>query len=329
MTSTQTVDALAVTRALTNAVIAASHAPSIHNTQPWRWRPHGDRLELSIDESRLLAVTDPDHRLAILSCGAALHHALISLAADGWHATVTRLSETNRPGHLATVRADARIPVELAAFRHLQTIALRHTDRRAVSDTAVDADALRTITAAVEARQTLLHVLRPGQVLDLASAANHAQRTESDDQAWQTELRHWTGGPRPLGTGIPDTVIPRTAAPTTVPGRDFGHRGDMTVADTHDRTAVFGILYGPGDGDIDWLHAGEALSAAWLKATELGIAVLPLSAAIEVTATRETVRRLLSGLGHPYLVLRFGVQDPDTAGPHTPRLPMEQIVEQP
>lgn len=93
---------------------------------------------------------------------------------------------------------------------------------------------------------------------------------------------------------------------------------------------VYAILYGPGDSDLDWLRAGEALSAAWLKATELGISVLPSSSAIEVTATREAIRQLLSGLGHPYLVLRLGVLDPDTAGPpRTPRLPVEQIVAQP
>lgn len=330
MTSTQTVDAVAVTQALADATSAASQAPSIHDTRPWRWDAHGNRLDLSLDENRALAVTDPDRRLAILSCGAALHHALVSLAADGLHATVTRLSGQGRPGHLATIRVDARIPVEPAAIRHLQTIALRHTDRRALSGTAVDADTLRSMAAAAESQQTLLHVLRPRQVLDLASASDHAQRAESDDHAWQVELREWTGGARPLGTGIPDTAIPREASPTTVPGRSFGHPGALAIADSRDRTAVFAVLYGPGDGNLDWLRAGEALSAVWLKATELGISVLPFSSAIEVTATRETIRHLLSGLGHPYLVLRFGVLDPDIpAPPHTPRLPAEQMIELP
>ncbi|MBB2946374.1 hypothetical protein FB565_006142 [Actinoplanes lutulentus] len=328
MTSTPTVDAGAVARALTNAATTASHAPSIHNTQPWRWRAHSDHLDLFLDDSRALPVTDPDRRLAILSCGAALHHALISLAADGQHTTLTRLPDTARPGHLATIRVDAQVPVEPAAIRSLQTVALRHTDRRTVSSVAVDADNLRTIVAAAASQQTLLHVLRPRQVLDLAAASDHAQRIESDDEAWQEELHFWTGGTRPLGTGIPATAIPDKASQTTVPGRDFGHPGDMDIADTHDRTAVFAILYGPGDDDLDWLRAGEALSAAWLKAIELGVSVLPSSATIEVATTRETVRQLLSGLGHPYLILRFAVLDADTAGPaHTPRLPTDKTIE--
>jgi len=328
MTSTPTADARAVTRALTNATTAASHAPSIHDTQPWRWRAHGDRLDLFIDQSRVLSVTEPGRRLAILSCGAALHHALISLAADGRHATVTRLPGDTRPEHLATIRVEARIPVEPAAIRRLQTVALRHTDRRVLSGRAVDADTMRSISAAVESQETQLNVLRPRQVLDLASATGHARCIESADRAWQSEVHSWTGGNRPLGTGVPDTVIPRSISQTTVPSPDFGHPGDMAIADTQDRTAVFAILYGPGDSDLDWLRAGEALSAAWLKATELGISVLPSSASIEVAATRETIRHLLSDLGHPYLVLRFGVLEPDTAGlPRTPRLPAGQTVE--
>ncbi|GIF45075.1 Acg family FMN-binding oxidoreductase [Actinoplanes xinjiangensis] len=329
MPSAQLVDAQAVTRALAHAITAASHAPSIHNTQPWRWRAHGDHLELFLDESRTLAVTDPDLRLAILSCGAALHHALVSLAADGRHATVTRLPDKAETTHLATVCVDARIPVEASAVRHLETIALRHTDRRPVQSAAIDAQKLGSIAAAAESQNTSLHVLRPRQLFDLVAATDHAQTIESEDEAWQAEMNHWTGDDHTLGTGIPDTVIARETSQTT-PGREFGHPGRMAIADTHHRTAVFAILYGPGDDDLDWLRAGEALSAAWLKATELGLSVVPLSVTIEVTVTREAVRQLLSGPGHPYLVLRFGVPDGDGAcPPRTPRLPAERTVEQP
>ena len=56
------------THALVEAAKAAGHAPSIHNTQPWRWRLSGDALDLYLEHSRLLGITDPDTRLAVLSC---------------------------------------------------------------------------------------------------------------------------------------------------------------------------------------------------------------------------------------------------------------------
>src|SRR5690348_10546727 len=72
------------------ATAAARYAPSILNTQPWRWRVHPDRLELFAEPSRQLSVTYPDGRLLMLSCGTVLHQACVALAAQGWTARVVR-----------------------------------------------------------------------------------------------------------------------------------------------------------------------------------------------------------------------------------------------
>jgi hypothetical protein len=321
-------EARARDEALENAAAAAGSAPSILNTQPWHWRLHDAVLDLSVDRSRALEVTDPDGRLAILSCGAALHHARVSLAADGWHATVTRFPASAKPGHLATICADRRIPVEPAAVRDRQAISMRHTDRRPLLGVHIDADKLRSIVTAAQQQGAALQLLRPDQVFDLATAANDASRTETGDTVWQAELQYWTGGTRPLGSGVPDAVIPHGMAPTTATDRDFGHPGDMLIAEAHNRTAVYAILYGVEDRHLDWLRAGEALSAAWLTATELEVSVLPSSATIEVSATRETIRHLLDDGGWPFLVLRFGVSNrAGGAASPTPRLSTDQIVD--
>ncbi|WP_198170508.1 Acg family FMN-binding oxidoreductase [Actinoplanes awajinensis] len=315
-------------QALDDAVATAGDAPSILNTQPWRWRQHGHVLELALDPARTLAVADPDRRLATVSCGAALHHALVSLAAAGWHTTVTRAPGTGSSGHLATVRVGGRIPIEPESIARLRAIGLRYTDRRPVAGVHLDADKLRPIVAAAASQGSSLLLLRPRQAFELARAADDAHRTETDGPAWQAELQRWAGGVRPGDTGLPGAVLPSAAAPATVVRRDFGHRGDMLVGEANDRSAAYGILYGDEDQPLDWIRAGEALSAAWLTATELEVAVLPLSATIEVPANREAVRELLDGAGHPFLVLRFTALDPTAAdGPHTPRLSTGQTVE--
>ena len=80
--------------ALAAAARDALQAPSVFNTQPWRWRIDGDALELRADRDRQLTVADPDGRLLLLSCGAALHHVRVALAAAGWGVRVRRLVET-------------------------------------------------------------------------------------------------------------------------------------------------------------------------------------------------------------------------------------------
>lgn len=314
--------------ALAEAARTAGYAPSIHNTQPWRWRVDGAFLELRAERSRQLSVTDPSGRLLTVSCGTALHHARLALAAEGWSADVHRLPDPADPDLLARLTATGHVDVTPEAMRLLQTIRIRRTDRRPVSDTPVATEALDDIRRVVRAEGARLHLLRPHDVVDLAAAADHAQSVEAMDASWREELAYWAGGSRREGVGVPDEVIPTQSPATTVPGRDFGHGGALPVSAGHDRAAGYAILYGDEDTALGWLRGGEALSAAWLRAVELDLTLLPLSAAVEVPATRQTLRRMLAGVGEPYLVLRFGVADPDHAGPpHTPRLPADQTVE--
>lgn len=316
---------------LAEAARAAGLAPSVHNTQPWRWRVHRDHLDLYADRRRQLDAADPEGRLLMISCGAALHHARVALAAEGWRPEVERLPEPADPDHLARVRLGEHVGVTGEAMRRFQTIEIRRTDRRPLIDVPVRPEVLDEIRAAVEAERVHLHLLRPEQVSELAFAAGRADDLTAEDEKLRDELARWVGGPRSEGTGLPDASIPVQPPHTAVPVRDFGRTGTLPTdqpAGRGDAAASYGVIFGEQDTPDGWLRAGEALSAAWLVATERGVALLPFSAPVEVTVTRVVLRRLLAGLGHPYLVVRFGLPDPDHPGPpRTPRLDPVQTVE--
>ena len=251
---TETATDQAGAQAMTEATAAADYAPSIHDTHPWRWRLTGDSLDLYTEHGPVPSAADPGHRSAILSCGAALHHARIALAARGWRATVTRMPPPEDPEHVAHIHLGQRAPIDPRAVRQLRLMRQRHSDGRPASDGPAGAEALSAIDTSVEAQGAHLHILGPDQLLAL---------TEAADPAWQAAL-------------APDQV------------------------------AVFAILHGDGDEPVDWLRAGEALSAAWLTATELGVSVLPHSTPVESVSTVPAMRALVAGVDHPYLVLRFG-----------------------
>jgi nitroreductase len=321
--STRTVTTAA---ALATAATTAGYAPSVHNTQPWRWTVLPDRLELSAQQDRRLTATDPEGRLLTISCGTALHHARLALTAEGWEHTVDRLPDPGRPDLLAVIVPGAQVAADPAAMRRVQAMQVRRSDRRPLSDRPLPGDVLRAITEAARAEGPQLHVLGDDQVYDLASAASRASAAEAADADVQEELAYWTG--RHDGLGVPEYVLPDRAPATTVPERDFGRAGSLPTDPGHDRAASYGLLYGDADEPQWWLRAGEALSAAWLTATGLGASLLPLSAVVEVPSTRHTLRRLVADLGWPYLALRLGYADPDHAGPaHTPRLEPSQVVD--
>ncbi len=312
---------------LAYALTIAGRAPSIHNTQPWRWRLRGNMADLYADTRRQLVVVDPDRRLMTVSCGAALDHACTALAADGIAASVDLIPSAGDPTHLARLSVTGQTTVSDAAVRLFHTIQIRHTDRRPLLDQPIrgsDVAAMRTIAGRFD---TGLHPISRTDVLDLAAATARAQRDEIDDVAAQRELDAWTGGGRPTGAGVPDANILSEPTQTTVPSRDFGHPGAAPTTSGHDKSAMYAILYGPDDEPTSWIQAGRALSAMWLYAVAHNIAVLPLSAAVEAAFTRQSLHRMLGGLGYAQLAVRLGIADPNQeATPHTPRLPASETI---
>ncbi|MEU4240710.1 nitroreductase [Actinoplanes sp. NPDC026619] len=308
--------------ALEAAARAAQHAPSVFNTQPWSWRITGDTMELWSDASRRLDTVDRDGRLLLLSCGAALHHARVTLAAAGHPAVVWRLPDPARPALLARLRLAAPAEPDPEAARLADAIHRRRTDRRAFGDVPVADAELTVLRRLVESEGAYLHVVRAEQIPELAVTAELAARAEQSDPAYREELDQWTSRPDFAGDGVPASTAVRDEL-RRVPVRDFAPGGDAGLAagTAHDQGAAFVVLFGTGDEPADLLRGGEALSALLLRATADGLATAPISDAIEVEWPRNLLRVMLAGLGDPYLVVRLGHLPADVANPADVPLP--------
>lgn len=310
-------------QALLHAAEAARYAPSVHNTQPWTWILRSDRLELHADTDRQLTAQDPDAHMLLLSCGAALHHAEVALAADGWQFSIDRPAGTP----LAVIHLRHQGPTDPLSVRRFEQLPERHTDRRTVGDDPVRPGVLDLLVAVAEQNATRLDILRHDHVIELAVIVEHAQKAQSADEDLQRETATWVGGDRTSGTGIPAANLPCELPLTTVAERDFGAKGTLAAGAGHDTTATYAILYGAGDEPADWIRAGEALNAVWLAAADNDVTLLPLSSATEVPFAREELRRMIDRVGFPYLVLRFGTKAADDGPAHTPRMPIDQIID--
>jgi len=317
-----------VSRVLTRSVLVALEAPSILNTQPWRWRIDHHTAELYAERDRQLATIDPDGRMLTLSCGAALHHARVALAADGVAVDVTRFPDTENPDLLATLSYVGGTDRIAYLQRLRRAIGLRRTDRRAFAAQTVPAGALDRLREAAEAVGAHLQVVRPQDLIGVAVAAGHAANAEARDPAYREELARWVHPRDRGGDGVPpETTAPVGARP--VPVRDFAGSGDPSIysdIDISDRDARYAIVFTDGDLPHDWLIAGEALSAVLLAATVEGLATSPMSDVVEVPAARATLRQLLCNLGYPAIVVRVGVADRNGDAPKSPRRPSTDTV---
>lgn len=311
-----------------SAARASLHAPSVFNTQPWRWRISGDAMELWADPARKLEATDPDGNLLMLSCGAVLHHARVALAAAGWAATVKRLPDPEHPNLLAVVILGGNGPRDADAQAMAAAIEHRRTDRRAFGAREVPGATLDELCRLVEREGAGLHVVREDQSALLAISTDLAATAELDDPDYRLELHHWTNRPHSSGDGVPPSTAVRPGL-RRVPVRDFNPDGDggLAAGEGRDQGAAYVIVFGDGYRPIDLLHGGEALSALLLKATAEGLATAPLSDAVEVTWPRHLLRYLVSGLGEPYVVVRLGYVDTTEPLPPAPRRDAADVIE--
>jgi hypothetical protein len=153
---------------------------------------------------------------------------------------------------------------------------------------------------------------------------------------YRIELVQWTNRPEWSHDGVPpETMVQRV--PRRVPVRDFAPpsvlaagasevRG-IPVAPGGDRGAAFLVLHGPGQERLDWLRAGEALSAVLLGACRAGLAAAPFTDVLEVAHPRSLVRGLLPGQAHPYVLVRIGYPVGGGDLPAAPRRSVDEVLQ--
>jgi hypothetical protein len=314
---------------LVQAASRATLAPSIHNTQPWRFVVQDGRLELYADPRRSVPVIDPSGRQRAISCGAALFGARLALAAAQFDVVTTLLPDPATPDLLARVAVvGVHDSADEAALRLDAAADARHSNRRQFDPGPIPGDVLEALTHAADIEGAWLQPVRDlDDRITVATLTQRAEARQNADPAYHAELLAWTGNEAHRGDGVPAAVVPhRTGgAHDDIPLRDFDTRGDGELpAETRSRLdQTLFVLGTTGDGLRDWLVAGQALGRVLLELTSAGLVASILSQVAEVSSTREQLRHELRLTGRPHLLLRVGVAAPT---PATPRRPLTDVV---
>ncbi|MEV7780964.1 hypothetical protein [Kitasatospora sp. NPDC088351] len=313
---------------------AGGAAPSLHNSQPWRFRPtpDGQGLEVRADPGRAVPLADPNGAALHISVGAALFNLRVAAGRLGREPAVRLLPDEDDPQLLAVLDLAGPARAERLFGRDLYpAIAERHSSRQPFANRDVPEAVLGELVAAAHDEGVALAPLEEAGVRRVLALTAEAEDRIAHDPARQAETHAWLR--RDAATdGIPLTALGPLDHDARVPMREFAgrppHRGDAPTQPSQRFEALPQLctLTTPGDGPADWLRTGQALERVWLLATVHGLRLTVWHQAVEWDDTRWGLRDPAEGPGYVQLVLRTGYGPP---GPATPRRPVESILDQP
>jgi hypothetical protein len=305
----------------------ARRAPSLHNTQPWRFTVSGDAIELQADASRQLSV-DPDGREMLISCGAALYGLRLAVRSLGYLPEVEILPPPAWQRRLARVRLGPAAPMTADERKMLAAVPHRHTHRGPFEAGPLPAGLFARLRDDARAEGTTLTQIEPGPALRrLTAVVAAAGRRQDHDPRSRAEISRWSHGvTSPARDGVPAHAFPAEPGrtPARLPQRDFDLGRGLGLLPAGDPPPpVTAALFTPGDSERDWLQAGEALHRLLLRAAAEWVFARLNTQPLEDPLTRTLIREGLELPGAPQMLLALGVSR--TAHP-TARRPAADLI---
>lgn len=312
---------------LEKLISAAVAAPSVHNTQPWRYRldPDTTTVEVRAVPERRLRHTDPDGRALHISVGAAVFNLRVAVAYFGWEPVVRLLPRPADPESLASVRLAGPRFRNLAPLQDLyDELWRRHSSRYPFTGQPVPAEVRAEIAEAAAAEGAHLSFPGPAGTARVLQLTSEAERYGAADAVRGAESRSWVRAGS--ADGLPGPAIgPRDAA-GHMPVRDYaaGPAADRPPPAPFERHPLIGVLATRRDTRADWLRAGQALEHALLTATAHHVQTSLFGQAAEWPDLRWALRDPRGPYEHVQMLIRFG-HGPE--GPATPRRPVRDVLD--
>jgi Nitroreductase family len=312
-------------------IATAARAPSVHNTQPWRFYVSRYVIEMYADPRRKLR-SDPVGREMIISCGAALFGLRLAVRSLGYLPEVELLPE--RPRLLARVRLGVEAPMTEEEGGMLQALPHRHTHRGPFGARPLPNGLLAGLQRDAFAEGATLMLVESAlayrRLADIVAAASCKLDL---DPAASAEVRQWV---RPENSSARDGVPARAFTARSFPGWSGGQRGRLrqrdfdqgrglgTLSVEGPSAAATAVLVTSGDGLADWLRAGQALHRLLAHAAGRWVFASLYTQPMEAAAIRALIRTRLALPGCPQMLLQFGSAQTTQA---TARRPPVDLIE--
>lgn len=327
-------------------------APNPHNKQPWLIDLTGPKsFDLYVDRSRLLPETDPPYRQIHIGQGTFLENADLASRKYGYRMDVDYFPKGHYGNSVVEEKPIASVSLtqdaKISADPLFDQITARQSNKRVYEGAQVSTEQLAelrgaikhsgislTLTNQAEKHAKLAAILKQAMEIETADKARDAETVAmfrfNDD-----ELRHYRDGFGVAQSGM--TGIMKFVAEaffldretTERDSTDFSQQAIKITADQANSATAFGWMTTPTNNRLDQVKTGRAYERINLRATELGLAMHPMSQVLqEYSDMNELQREFLAYLGIPYghtvqMLFRLGFAEPVT---HSARRYVKDII---
>ncbi|MBD0842027.1 Acg family FMN-binding oxidoreductase [Streptomyces sp. TRM68416] len=318
--------------ALETCVAAAVAAPSLYNSQPWRFRldPETVTFHVRAAPAHGLRFTDPEGRALHISVGACVLNLRVALEHFGWAPVIRLLPSPRDPTLLATVNPteSGAWETETADGELYAALWRRRSSRLPFSDDPLPLWLRAELAAAAEAEGASLVFPQAAETARLLELTALGERRNHADPDRAAESRRWVREDpySASDTGVPLEALGPQDARERLPMRDFTaqRHPERLPARSFEKAPVIALLTTEHDRRADWLRAGQALERVLLVATARGLRTSLLHQALEWPDLRASLSPTPDHTGHAQILVRLG-HGPQ--GPATPRRPAPRLLD--
>jgi hypothetical protein len=282
-------------------------APSIYNTQPWRFDISSDEIMILADESRWLKAADSNKREMYSSIGGAIENLIIAADHFGYSSTISYFPKPVSSASNAYQSNDivARVSLQPGAmpsadprlFSAITPDGMNASQKRTESPIEQESISRRTeeIAAAIRALNTdpdisIILLDDPKAKERLLSLTEAADRALYSNITFKSELGHWLsrGGMGPAGVQA-KIAQAKVAFLDSIP--------DRIEADTEiiNNSPFLGIIASKRYDRESQVRAGRLLERISLLSSHYGLGLEPMSQALQWTETESRASGLLAG----------------------------------
>lgn len=308
-------------------------APSVDNTQPWKFKLHDAGISVYADYGRRLRVADPANRELVMSVGAAIMNIRVAAARFGFACDVhyNQSGESEEPLVFLALSPGRPNADGDAALRELfRMILLRRTNRNPFLLSRIPELILGKLDIVANGLHTSALISTDGaansEVADLVAAAVELQQ---GDPQFRKELSEWirTNWTRKpdgmLGAAFGVNDVNSLVTPWATKTFDLGRMRAANGRHLCSQAPGLIVLYSE-DSVPAWLEVGEILQKLLLTITREGLQYGFFNMPIEVPDLRMELRARFALPSWPQLLLRIGYCLKESA--RSPRRPVEEVL---